>query len=63
VLYDLKDENRKFINKKAKKTRFKLLKPFGKKYNIVVYINRSSIRINIFRKFIRRLILINNRTK
>jgi hypothetical protein len=61
--YDLKNEDKKLTNKKIKKTRFKFLKSFNKKYNIVIYINESPIRTNIFRKFIKKLILMDNRTK
>jgi hypothetical protein len=63
ILYDLKNENREFINKKTKRARFRLLKFFGKRYNIIIHINGSSVRIDIFKKFIKRLILINNRIK
>jgi hypothetical protein len=61
--YDLKDEDREFTDKKIKRIRFKNLKSLGKKYNIVIHISGSPARTDVFKKFIKRLIPINNRTK
>jgi hypothetical protein len=59
-LYNLKNINRKFTNKEVIKIKFRLLRLFGQVYNIVVYICRSSIYIDYFRKLARRIILIDN---
>jgi hypothetical protein len=61
--YDLKNENKKFTNKKIRKTRFRLLESFSKRHNIVIYISGSPARTDVFRKFTEKLILINNYTK
>jgi hypothetical protein len=61
--YDLKDENGKLTDEKIRKTRFRLLKSFDKKYNIVIYINESPARTDVFRKFTEKLISMDNRTK
>ena len=61
--YDLKDEDKELTDKKIRRTRFRLLKPLNQKYNIVVYINESSTRTDVFRKLAGRLILINNRIR
>ncbi len=58
--YDLEDEDRELIDKEARRARFRLLGPLGKVYNIVIYISRSSARIDVFRKLVGRLILIDN---
>src|SRR6266498_1577390 len=61
--YDLEDEDGELTDKKIKRAQFRLLGFFGKGYNIVVYISGSSARTDVFRKFIKRLILMNNRTR
>ncbi len=61
--YDLKNKDEELTNKKIKRARFRLLKPLNQKYNIVIYISRSSTRTDVFRKLAGRLILINNRIK
>jgi hypothetical protein len=61
--YDLENQDREFTDKEIRKTRFKLLKFLGKEYNIVIYINGSPARTDIFRKFAEKLILIDNHTK
>ncbi len=61
--YDLEDEDRELIDKEARRARFRLLGPLGKVYNIVIYISRSSARIDVFRKLVGRLILIDNHTR
>ena len=60
-LYDLKDLNRELIDKEAIRAKFKLLRPLGQVYNIVVYICKSSAYTDYFRKLARRIILIDNR--
>ncbi len=61
--YDLEDEDREFTDEKIRRARFRLLGPFSKEYNIVVYIGGLSARTDVFRKFAGRLILIDNRTR
>ena len=61
--YDLEDKDGELTNKKTKKARFRLLESFNKEHNIVIYINRSSTRTDVFRKLAERLILIDNRTR
>jgi hypothetical protein len=39
------------------------LKLFDQKYNIVIYIRRSNTRTDYFRKLIKKIILIDNRTR
>ena len=41
---DEANTNKELINKEVKKAKFKLLRPLGKAYNIVVYIYSSSNR-------------------
>jgi hypothetical protein len=61
--YDLKNENGEFTNKKIRKTRFKFLKFLDKGHNIVIYIDESPARTNVFKKFVEKLIPMNNRTR
>ena len=58
--YDLEDKDKELIDKEAKRARFRLLGPLGKGHNIIVYISRSLAYTEVFRKLIRRLILIDN---
>jgi len=60
VLYDLKDKDKELTDKEAKRARFRLLRPLSKGHNIVVYISGSLAYTEVFRKLIRRLILIDN---
>jgi hypothetical protein len=63
-LYKEKEEaNRKLIDKEAKKAKFRLLRPFSKAHNIIVYIHSLSGCTKQFRKLAGRMILIDNRTK
>jgi hypothetical protein len=59
-LYNLEDLNKKLINKEATRAKFKLLRLLGQAYNIIVYICKSSARIDHFKKLARRIILIDN---
>jgi hypothetical protein len=52
--YDLENTNKKLIDKKAIKTKFRFLGLFSQGYNIVVYIYKSSTRIDYFRKLIKK---------
>ena len=61
--YDLEDKDKELIDKEAKRARFRLLGPLSKGYNIVVYISKLLACIKVFRKLIRRLILIDNRMR
>jgi hypothetical protein len=61
--YDLKDANKELTNKKAIKTKFRLLGLFGQKYNIIIHIRGSNARTDYFRKLVGRIILIDNRTQ
>jgi hypothetical protein len=62
-LYDEIKTNRKFIDKKVKKTKFRFLEFFDKIYNIVIYIRSLGDRTDYFRKLAERIISMNNRTK
>jgi hypothetical protein len=61
--YDLKNKDGEFTDKKIRKIRFRFLKLFNQKYNIVIYICGLNVRTEYFRTLIKRMILINNRTK
>ena len=57
---DKAEIDKELIDKEAKKAKFRLLGPFGKAHNIVVYICRSSACTDYFKKLVRRIILIDN---
>ncbi len=61
--YDLEDKDGELTDEKIKKTRFRFLRPLSKKYNIVIYINGSFARTDVFRKLTKRLILMDNYTR
>jgi hypothetical protein len=61
--YDLKNEDGEFTDEKIKRIRFRFLKFLNKGHNIVIYIDGSPARTDVFRKFTKRLILMDNRTK
>jgi hypothetical protein len=61
--YDLENTNGEFTKKKIMRIKFRLLKLFDQKYNIVIYIRRSNTRTDYFRKLIKKIILIDNRTR
>ncbi len=61
--YDLENKNRELTDKEARRARFKLLKPLSKGHNIVVYIDKSSARTDVFKKLAEKLIPIDNRTR
>ncbi len=61
--YDLEDEDGELTDKEIRKARFRLLGFFGKGHNIVVHIDGSSARTDVFRKLAGRLILMDNRTR
>jgi hypothetical protein len=62
-LYNKEEANKELINEKAKKAKFRLLGPFGKAHNIVVYIRSSGSCAKQFKKLVGRMILIDNRTR
>jgi hypothetical protein len=61
--YDLKNANGELTDKKAIRAKFRLLKLFSQRHNIVIHIRKSSARTDHFKKLIKRIILINNRTR
>jgi hypothetical protein len=61
--YDETETDKKFINKKIKKAKFRLLEFLSKTHNIVIHIRNSDDRANYFRKLIKKIIPIDNRTK
>jgi hypothetical protein len=61
--YDEIKTDRKFINKKIKKAKFRFLNFFDKVHNIVIYIRNSDNRADYFRKLTEKIILINNCTR
>jgi hypothetical protein len=61
--YDEIKTDKKFIDKKIKKTKFRFLKFFNKIYNIVIYIRNSDNRADYFKKLTEKIIPINNRTR
>jgi hypothetical protein len=61
--YDEAEINKEFINKKVKKAKFRLLESFGKIHNIVIHIRSSDDRTDYFRKLIKKIISMDNRTR
>jgi hypothetical protein len=61
--YDLKDADGELINEKVTRAKFRLLGLFDQEYNIVVHIRRLSARTDHFKKLVRRIIPMDNRTK
>ncbi len=61
--YDLEDKDGELTDEEVRRARFRLLEPFDKKYNIVIHINKSSARTDIFKKLAEKLILMDNRTR
>jgi hypothetical protein len=62
-LYDLKNVDREFIKEKVTKAKFRLLRLFGQGHNIVIYIRKLNARTNYFRKLVKRMIPMDNRTR
>ena len=62
-LYDLKDIDKEFTEEEATRAKFRLLRLFGQRHNIVIHIRRLNARTNHFRKLIKRIILMDNRTR
>jgi hypothetical protein len=61
--YDEAEIDREFTNKKIKKAKFRFLKFLSKAHNIVIYIRNSNNHADYFRKLIKRMILMDNRTR
>ncbi len=61
--YNLENKDGELTDKEIKRARFRLLGPLSQRYNIVVHINGSSVRTNVFRKLAEKLILMNNRIR
>jgi hypothetical protein len=61
--YDEAETDKEFIDEEIKKAKFRFLKSFDKTHNIVIYIRNSDNRADYFRKLIKRMILIDNRTR
>jgi hypothetical protein len=61
--YDEIKIDKEFTDKKIKKTKFRFLEFFSKIYNIVIHIRSSDGRADYFRKLIKKIIPIDNRTK
>jgi hypothetical protein len=61
--YDLKNTDRELIEKEATRAKFRLLRLLSQRHNIVIYIRKLSARTNYFKKLVKKIILINNRTR
>jgi hypothetical protein len=61
--YDNQDETRELADKEAIKAKFRLLGPLVQAYNIIVYIRESPSHMAAFKALIKRLILLDNRTR
>jgi hypothetical protein len=61
--YDLENKDGEFTDEEIRRARFRLLEFLNKGYNIVIHIDRSPARTDVFRKFTERLIPIDNRTR
>jgi hypothetical protein len=61
--YDLKNIDREFIEKEATRAKFRLLGLLSQRHNIVIHIRKLSARTNYFKKLVKKIILINNRTR
>jgi hypothetical protein len=61
--YDETETDRKLINKNIKIAKVRFLEFLDKTHNIVIYIRNSDSRADYFRKLIKRMIPIDNRTK
>jgi hypothetical protein len=62
-LYNNQNKNKDVTNKKARRARFRLLRLLGQGHNIIAYIRRLLACTKVFKKLVRRMILINNRTR
>ena len=61
--YNLKNIDGKLTDKKVIKAKFRLLKLFSQKHNIIIHIRELNTRIDHFRKLAKKIIPINNRTR
>ena len=61
--YNEQEQSEEPTDKEAKRIQFRLLGPFGKGHNIVVYIRRLSGRTAEFRELAGRIVPIDNRIR
>jgi len=61
--YDDQDKNGDVTDEEARRAKFKLLGPLNQGHNIVAYIRESLARIKVFKELVRRMILMDNRTR
>jgi hypothetical protein len=61
--YDLEDANGKLADEEAMRAKFRFLGPFGQRHNIIVHIRGLSARSDYFRKLIKKMIPMDNRTR
>jgi hypothetical protein len=62
-LYNKAEVDKELIDKEAKKAKFRLLGPFSKAYNIIVYIHSLDSCTDYFKNLAGRMILIDNHTR
>jgi hypothetical protein len=61
--YDLENADGEFIDEKIIKIKFKFLKSFDQKYNIIIYIRELNARTDQIKKLTEKIISIDNRTR
>jgi len=59
-LYKNIEEDKDLEEQEQIRAKFRLLRPFSKAYNILIYIYSSSAYIDYFKSLARRIILIDN---
>jgi hypothetical protein len=62
-LYNKQEQIKGPIDDEARKIQFRLLRPLGKAYNIIVYIYKSLNKIIKFKELIGKMVLMDNRTR
>jgi hypothetical protein len=62
-LYDKQEQIKGPIDDEARRIQFRLLRPLGKAYNIIVYIRESPSKTAKFRELAGRIVLMDNRTR
>jgi hypothetical protein len=61
--YDLKNIDEKLTDKVIMRAKFRLLRLLSQGHNIVIYIRRLNARTDYFRKLVKKIILMDNRTR
>ena len=61
--YDEIEERGEVVNTEDITYKFRLLRPLGKLYNIIVYSRSNNVLIIKFKELVRRLVPLNNRTR